>query len=377
MSHPQTLSSSTSWATPAPGVDAHDGSWQIQSLSSGTSLLQISRNQMPLDEEIHNCITAVTVSLAANQQASFSLEINDPELELIDRAQGPFSEGQALDIALRNADMGLSTVISGTVGAISVELDEDDGLRVEVEGYDALRAAAAGNIYMQYQDQWSDFHVLSAIADTLRLELSIDSATRQAMSSAPVRARLQPGLSNLDFTSGLAEEYGCDFWVVRRTLYFRRETPGRPIQLQRGLNLFRIAFRLNTNGQVSAVEGRAWDTQSASEVMARALGKDRKGYWKHLSPLARTLLGDEAQALSLTVRDLAEAERKTEAEMRRLARNLVTAEGSTYGNPEMTVGSVVELSNMGRFDGEYLVQTVRHSIDKDGFRTHFTLCLHV
>lgn len=356
---------------------AHSGTAGKPSLSSGAPLMRISRNQSPLDEATLNCIIGLTVSLAANQQASFSLEISDPAFKLIDREHGVFSEGQMLDIALRNTGMSLTTVISGTVSAISVELDHEDGLKVEVEGHDALSGAAAGSNTLQYLDQWSDFQVLRSLADALRLDLSVDSATQQAMSAAPARARVQVGLSDLAFMAELADEYGCDFWVVQRTLHFRRETPGGKIQLRRGVNLLHIALRLSTSGQVFAVEGHAWDTQSAAGVTARAQARDRQGYWRHLSPRARTLLRDEAQVRSLTVRDLAEAERKTEAEMRRLARDLVTAEGSIHGNPEMRVGSVVELGNMGRFDGEYLVRTVRHSVGKDGFRTHFTLCLHL
>lgn len=356
---------------------AHAGTAGRPALSSGTPLMRISRNQAPLDQATQNSVTGLTVSLAANQQASFSLEISDPAFRLIDREHGAFSEGQSLDIALRNAGMSLTTVISGTVSAISVELDHEDGLKVEVEGHDALSGAAAGNNTVQYLDQWSDFQVLRSLADALRLELSVDSATQQAMSAVPARARLQACLSDLAFITELAEEYGCDFWVVQRTLHFRRETPGGKIQLRRGVNLLHIALRLSTSGQVFAVEGHAWDTQSATQVMARAQAPDHQGYWRHLSPRAQTLLRDEARVHSLTARDLAEGERKTEAEMRRLARDLVTAEGSTHGNPEMRVGSMVELGNMGRFDGEYRVQTVRHSVGKDGFRTHFTLCLYL
>jgi uncharacterized protein len=230
---------------------------------------------------------------------------------------------------------------------------------------------------VQYQDSWSDFHVLQSLAELLKLELSIDSASRQAMSAAPVRARLQDGLSNLAFIGVLAEEYGCDFWVLRRTLHFRRETPGNKIKLRRGVNLLRIAVRLSTSGQVAGVAAQAWDTGSAQAMVAQANGEERKAYWGHLSAQARTLLRSEAQVRHLRGRDLAEAERRSEAEMRRLARQLIMAEGSTPGNPELRVGSVVELSNMGRFDGEYLAQSVRHSIGKDGFRTDFTLCLHV
>jgi phage protein D len=347
------------------------------SLAAGVPLLRISCDQVALDQAAHNCITGLTVSLAANQQASFTLELNDPGFGLIEREQGPLGEGQALDIALRNSDMELVTVIAGTVSAIGIELDGEDGLSMMVEGHDALSAAAAGSNYVRYLDQWSDLRILQAIADRLRLNLSVDSATRQAMSAEQARARHQVGQSDFAFIVALAEEYGCDFWVGASVLNFRREMSGGKIRLQRGVNLSNISLRLSTAGQVIAVEATAWNTQGAQAIAARAQTIDRKGYWERLSQASRAMLREAAPVQSIVVRDLTEANRRAEAQLRSMARNLITAEGSMAGNPELRVGSVVELGNMGRFDGEYLVQSVRHSIGADGFQTSFSLCLHI
>lgn len=341
-------------------------------------LMRISSNGVPLEEAERDCIAAVTVVSASKQQASFSLELNDPLFGMIAPGTGRFCEGNLLEIALGNEDAELTTVICGTINAINLDLDEEDGLRIVVEGHDALSAAAAGNVVTRYQEQWSDFQILQNITETLALTLAVDATTHQEMVAVRPRPRFQSGQNNLAFMVELAEEYGCDFWVSDRTLHFCREAPGKDkLVLSGGNNLFRIAIRLSTSGQVSAVETLAWDTQSAEIRHARDDGKDLRAYRGSMSPAARDRLDREALVRRFSARDQEEAERRSKVEMRRMAQQFVSIEGTTTGTPAMGVGSVALLEKMGRFDGEYLVQTVRHQVDKDGFRTHFTLCLHV
>lgn len=360
----------------SPRADLPVSSWA--STAPGAPLMRISCNGTPLDRATQNCIAAVTIISASKQQASFSLELNDPLFSMIDPHMGRFSEGNGLEIALRDADNELMPVVEGAITAINLDLDEENGLSIAVEGHDALSAAAAGNVILRYQEQWSDFQILENMTNMLRLSLSVDSGTALEMSASRPRPRFQSGQSNLAFMVELAEEYGCDFWVSQQTLHFRRETPAKErLHLIAGGNLLRIAVRLSTAGQVAAVETQGWDTRSATLVHARDDGSDLRGHRDKMSVAALRRLEYEALARRFSARDREEAERRSRVEIRSMARQLITIEGTIAGNPAMRVGSVVALEKMGRFDGEYLVQTVRHQIGKDGFRTHFTLCLHV
>ena|GEM_PF-2237768 len=352
------LSPVPSWTSEAPGVP----------------FMRVSSNGTPLARASQDCIAAVTINLASKQQASFSLELHDPLFSMIDPHTGPFCEGNALEIALGNEENELITVIEGSITALNLDLDGETGLSIVVEGHDALSAAAAGNVLLRYQENWSDLQILQNMAEMLGLRLTTDTGILREMREARPRPRFQSGQSNLAFMVELAEEYGCDFWVSERTLHFRRDTPARDkFELSAGVNMFRLSVRLSTAGQVEAVETRGWDTRTATLVHARS----PRGLRGKISLAANRQLEHEAQMRQFSARDQGEAERRSKVEMQRIGRQLVSIEGSTAGNPSMQVGSVAVLKEMGRFDGDYLVQTVRHQVGKEGFRTHFTLCLHV
>ncbi|MFZ6756244.1 phage late control D family protein [Undibacterium sp. Ji50W] len=361
-------------------IRARTGSASLYPVAYGLRQVMLSRNGVPLDPAVLGVINRMSVSLGANQQGSFTLEIEDPMLMLIDSLQGPnrgtLCEGHVLEISLGNAETPLKMVMAGTVSAITVELDSEEGLHVQVEGHDALSTAAVGNVYMRYMDEMNDYEVLSFIASKiLDLLLSIDSLTQDEMTAPPGRARMQAGISYLDLIAELADQYGCHFWADGNILHFRRERPGKKISLERGVNLFSLSFRLSTSGQVGAVESRGWNTAQAEEVSARTTPP--KSYWGRLSQAAKASLVADNAVHNIIVHDATEAKQRAGAEMRRLMGMLITGEGSTIGNPEMRVGCIVNVIGMARFDGEYQVQSLVHRIDNEGFRTDFTLRLHI
>jgi uncharacterized protein len=50
---------------------------------------------------------------------------------------------------------------------------------------------------------------------------------------------------------------------------------------------------------------------------------------------------------------------------------IVTASGTAVGRPDLRVGSTLELSGVGRFDGSYFVEQVTHSLGAGGYQTSF------
>jgi phage protein D len=68
-----------------------------------------------------------------------------------------------------------------------------------------------------------------------------------------------------------------------------------------------------------------------------------------------------------------EAGAQAKSEFRRRARQFVTGEGVTDGEPDLRVGATVTLEGLGPwFDGDYYVTRVRHVFDlHDGYRTYF------
>jgi phage protein D len=163
------------------------------------------------------------------------------------------------------------------------------------------------------------------------------------------------------------------------TLFFRQEREGGiPIPLRRRFDLMAFSVRLTTAGQVAEVEARAWDTTQKKAIVATARADDSSGYVSKLSAAgaeqaSRGASGKSRRVLFSGIRASTqeEAQRFADGELRRLRNNLVIADGTTLGNPAIRIGSTLLIGDMGRFSGEYIVQSVRHSLDESGFRTSF------
>ena len=56
-----------------------------------------------------------------------------------------------------------------------------------------------------------------------------------------------------------------------------------------------------------------------------------------------------------------------------IAKETVTADGSTIGLPDLRAGSMLEIDGLGRrFSGQYFVQSTTHTIGDSGYSTEFT-----
>jgi phage protein D len=54
-------------------------------------------------------------------------------------------------------------------------------------------------------------------------------------------------------------------------------------------------------------------------------------------------------------------------------KQMVTADGTTIGLPELRAGSVVEIGSLGsRLNGRYFVEKTTHSFSDAGYTTKFT-----
>jgi phage protein D len=335
---------------------------------------RLSSAGVPLPEELLRSCLRVSVHLAANQPGSFSLEINDPQLVWIRAAGGLLQEGQRVEIAL-GYGFDLRPVFSGAIAAVGADLDDGGGLIVHVQGFDALHEATRESDYEKFLDEESDALILQKIATNV-LGLPKTSIEVQGSRNAP---RLKRNVSALQFLEGLAREYGATFWVEDDTFMFRPEREGGlPILLRRGVDLSAFSVRLSTVGQVAEIEARAWDTTQKQPIVATARANSSFSYMSKLSAAGadRTARGASGNSKRVLFADIQattqeETQRFADAEMQRLQRNLITADGATVGNPGIHVGSTLIVDDFGRFSGDYMVDSVSHEIGQSGYRTSF------
>ena len=66
-----------------------------------------------------------------------------------------------------------------------------------------------------------------------------------------------------------------------------------------------------------------------------------------------------------------EAQSYAEALLADLRQRLITASGSCLGNPAVVVGTLLDVSGVGRFEGTYVVEQASHTVGSSGYETSF------
>jgi phage protein D len=208
------------------------------------------------------------------------------------------------------------------------------------------------------------------------------------------RNQLVPDLANADGLSGIevnqdgtdaallrkrAEVNGYDLVVEGETVYFgppRLAAPTQPaIRVAAGPATNCLAFEVE-------VDGRRPDEVVVEFAREDREEPDRIRRGPDLEPLGRarvtsTSLGDH----TLVLRGEAGADREAHDRRARAKANELSfkvraqgeLDGTSYG-AVLTIGRTVRVDGVGdRYSGTYLVDTVRHVFDTDGYRQRFTL----
>ncbi len=351
----------------------------LNTFSQGTMVPEFSVRieGVPLAAPVLKAITSVSVDLVTNQPCAFVLQVNDPKFALVDAVQGIFAEGKRVEILMGYA-RATRSMITGEITSIGADLDEGGGLTLNVEGFDRLHAGTRGTEYREFRDEQTDSDIVREIATDMQLTASVDpSGQRQGR-------QIQNNVSNLEFIDQLAQANGFFYWVEGETLSFKRTRLGARIDVVRGKNLMSFSTRLSTSGQTSAVEVRGWDAAQKKAFSARVLADESQAYIAKLSATGRmqvkgigTRHSERVIYADGKVRTIAEAQALGDAELAKQRRALLTAQGTASGNSDIRAGSMLVLGNMGRFSGEYVVETARHDIDQSGYRTSFTVRQHL
>lgn len=325
----------------------------------------------PLPAPLLRAILSVGVTQVANKPASFSLQINDPTLTLVDAVDGLFAEGRKVGIAMGYVGK-LQPVIAGEITSISVELGESGGLTLGVEGFDGLHAGSRGTRYREFREGLTDSAIVQQIAGDLQLGATVDPTGPRS------DRRVQSNVSDLDYLQELTAANDYQLWVENGILFFKRVRSAPQVTVARGRDLISFSARLNTAGHVSAVEVRGWDAGQKQAFSARASISQAQDYVSRLSLTGQAQIAGAANSARViyadgAVRTIDEAQRLADASLAEQRRNQLSAEGSAVGNPDIRVGSTLLLANLGRFSSRYIVERAQHTIDQGGYRTSFEM----
>jgi phage protein D len=189
---------------------------------------------------------------------------------------------------------------------------------------------------------------------------------------------------DIDFLLRLARRVGYDLYVVPKTrskpehLRFEpsnRVVPAQDIGLNWGESLIDFKPRLTTANQVAKVTVRGWDRARKKPIKVTVDLKDAQV--RRINPDLHRLIdasgGREEITVTEPVFSEADARQRARAIMTDRLKQMVMADGTTIGLPELRAGSVVKIGSLGaRLNGRYFVEKTTHSFSDAGYTTKFT-----
>jgi uncharacterized protein involved in type VI secretion and phage assembly len=325
-----------------------------------------------LETSIAKSIMAINVTEHSSGASSFSFQLNDPSLALIDEKKGPFTEGTRIEIDLGFVGNTRKMII-GEISAISADLPSSGPAVVEVQGFDYFHRLSRGTVYRQFGGETPDSHLSdSEIVSRIASEMQLQAVVKKAR--APASLRIQDNESNLAFLQRLAHLNGYVVKGDSDTIYFGPPQTPETIQLKWRKDLVSFSPRLSTAGLVNEVVVRGWDQIRKQRILA----KQKRDAIKSLSlssagleQISKGSGGRSRRVMDVPVSSFLEAEAIAESTLRNQQVTAIAGSGTCLGNPAVRVGAKLELSGIGRFTGSYFVTRVTHTLGEGGYMASF------
>lgn len=264
-------------------------------------------------------------------------------------------------------------VFDGLISALEVQFDEGGEPRVSICAEDKLMSFRMTRRMRTYEDM-SDADIASDIATQHGLSADVQV-------QGPTYDRIQQwNMSDLAFLRERARLLQAEIWIENDALNFktRDARQGTTLTLVQGNELISVRASADLADQRTGINVSGYDAQQresidenvGNEVIAAEIQSGRTG-----PSILQAALGER---VSHRVREVplngAEAAEWARAEMLRRARAFVRVNGVTNGSPDMVVGSLLTLENIGQpFSGAgYYVTRVKQRYDlQQGHRTVF------
>jgi len=328
----------------------------------------------PLGPLIARRIMQVSVTERADPPNHFSFQLYDPQLELVKATSGPFTEGAHVEISIGYLG-NTRKMITGSISALTVDFPSSGPPTIQVDGFDSLHNLTRGTSHRHFAGPTPDSgppdsQIVAEIAAEMGLTPSVDETKLRK------RPRVQNHTTNFAFLEELARANGYSLWVEDGTLFFKSTRPAPEIiKLERGKTLLSFSPRLSTAGQVRTVEVRGWDPIQKQSFAARAPQGAKTRSELSLTGQQQIEKGTGGQSEMVIenapVTSAEEAQQLADAIYDHQLQTTVTGSGSSVGHPEIHVGTILDLSGLGRFDGQYTVTEATHTVSDSGYQTSF------
>jgi phage protein D len=268
---------------------------------------------------------------------------------------------------------GESYLIEGEITAIETHFSEKSQAPIILRGYDVSHRLQRGRWNRSFQNV-TDSDIVKKIAGEEGISVgTIEDA------GLTYEYLFQENQSNLEFLRKRAERLGFELFVRDGKLNFQKPKKAESLTLKWLQDLHSFRVRVNSAEQVKEVEVRAWDYKEKKAIVAKAQQEKtitQTQYGKGSSTSSQFQKKPTNPIEIIVDRPVSspkEADAIAQSICDELGGKFICADAKGEGNSKIRPGQVIQLTNMGKYDGEYYVTDTRHTYYERVYTTEFSI----
>jgi phage protein D len=334
-----------------------------------------------LDREAVHDITRVSYHDSLDEIDGFEITINNWDAQAL---AFKYADSSLFDPGTRvELSMGyygpepLRLMVTGEITSLDPDFPAAGQPTLTIRGLNllhTLRRKQESHAYTKVKD--------SDVAKTIAARLKIEPDAPNAQDEDQHEYLFQDNKYDIVFLLERARRIGYDLFVDEPRdggepkLAFKPSSRVRRVthELTYGRSLIEFNPTLSTARQVAKVTVRGWDNVAKEKIEATAerseLSTSRFGGGSE-DP-GGSFADREEVITNRPVTSKAEAHTLALETLERIAKDMVTASGSTVGLPDLVTGAAIQVGGVTeRFGGRYFVTATTHTIGESGYTTQF------
>ncbi|UHA73464.1 phage late control D family protein [Paenibacillus sp. 481] len=316
-------------------------------------------------------VSRITVETSVETEAnSFNFTVNNAfdivkrEFQWLDEY---FAVGTYIEIKFGYVDK-LETLLYGLITSVTCDFPSEGGLpKLMVRGMDISFLMMRG-LKSRSWEQKKFSEVAAEVGKQYVSDVSVDD------SGEAIDIIAQNECNDFQFLTQMAKEINYDFFIVGKTMYFRKAlTQMTPVMtLVWGKTLRSFTPEMNIASQIGEVVVRSWDPIQTQLIEASSTQVTKLGGNSKTGKDIMNALGTYKEYVYTNVDTVQEAQKKADAILNHKAMQLISGNGECIGIPELIAGRYLTLEGVGqKLSQPYYLKAVTHTIDSSGYIIRF------
>lgn len=329
----------------------------------------------PAPKDLTNSLIEIVVEDNLHLPDMFAIQLHDNNLKWSN--SDLLAIGKAVEISAqapqpKSRQLGPRTVlIEGEITGLEPDILENGIPSLTIRGYDRAYRLHQGRRTRSFLKS-TDSEIVQRLAEEVSLKSDGIKPTKTIHEHV-----VQSNQTNMDFLLERAKRLGFDLYVEGETLYFAPPEPMHlePPRLTWGENLLSFHSCLSVVHQVDEVLVRSWDPQTKREIVSRASETTSPPEVSGTAKTEQRFKGSNQVVVSRPVESQAEADALAQGLRDEIGGQLIQAEGTCLGDPQIGAGTKIEIAGLGeQLDGHYFVTAAVHAYRaEEVYKTLFTI----